>query len=99
MKTISVTKARANLYDLVEEVSKKMKRYGLTNRGETKVVLMSTKELDSLEETLDILSSNPNIVKELEEIEKDYKKGKYIGLEQLEVKTKRRRRDSLPTHV
>lgn len=94
-----MTKARANFYDLIEEVSKKKKRIGLTNKGETKAVLINADELSSIEETLDILSSNPNIVSELEQIEEDYKKGNYISLEELEKKIIKQRRSSARAHV
>lgn len=88
MTTISATKARANLYDLLEEVSKKKgKRVGITNKGETKAVLINADELESLEETLDILS-NPNALKEIREAEIDYEKGNYISLEELEKEMK-----------
>jgi len=78
MTTISITKARATLYDLIEEVSKKKKRIGLTNKGETKAVLISQAELESLEETLDLLSSNPNILQELKEAEEQVARGEYV---------------------
>ena len=82
MTTISITKARATLYDLIEEVSKKKKRIGLTNKGETKAVLISQAELESLEETLDLLSSNPNILQELKEAEEQVARGEYVTLEE-----------------
>jgi prevent-host-death family protein len=46
MTTISATNARANFYDLINQVSKSSKRVGITNKGETKVVLMSVAELE-----------------------------------------------------
>ncbi len=90
MKTISVTKARSDFYDLVEQVSRKRKRIGITNKGETKAVLISLDELDSIEETLDILS-DPNALKEIREAEKEYKKGNYYTLEEVmkEIELKR----------
>src|SRR3989344_3130021 len=91
MTTISITKARATLYDLIEEVSKKKKRIGLTNKGETKAVLISQAELESLEETLDLLSSNPNILQELKEAEEQVARGEYVTLEELEEELKIKR--------
>lgn len=101
MTTISATKARADLYDLIEDVSKKRKRIGITNKGETKAILISARELESLEETLDILSSNPNIVRELEQIEEDYKRGNVYDWEDVkkELQEKRKRRGRLSTNV
>lgn len=81
MTTISITKARTNLYDLVEDVSKG-KRVGITNRGETRVVLISQAELESLEETLDILS-DPKALRELKEAEEQVARGELIEWEDL----------------
>ncbi|OGZ69820.1 MAG: hypothetical protein A3F47_01645 [Candidatus Staskawiczbacteria bacterium RIFCSPHIGHO2_12_FULL_38_11] len=47
MTTVSATKARANFYDLIDQVSTSGKRVGITNKGETKVVLVSFKEYES----------------------------------------------------
>ncbi|OGY11050.1 MAG: hypothetical protein A3F61_00335 [Candidatus Blackburnbacteria bacterium RIFCSPHIGHO2_12_FULL_41_13b] len=99
MTTISITKARATLYDLIEEVSKKKKRIGLTNKGETKAVLISQAELESLEETLDLLSSNPNILQELKEAEEQVARGEYVTLEELEEELKIKRHKETSTHV
>lgn len=82
MTTISATKARANLYDLIDEVSASGKRVGITKKGETKVVLMSVEELESWEETNEILSDK-KLMKDLKEAEEDIKQGRFITFEQL----------------
>ena len=82
MTTISATQARANLYDLIDEVSLSGKRIGITKKGETKVVLMSVEELESWEETNEILSDK-KLMKDLREAEEDIKKGYFITFEQL----------------
>ena len=82
MTTISATQARANLYDLIDEVSLSGKRIGITKKGETKVVLMSIEELESWEETNEILSDK-KLMKDLREAEEDIKKGHFITFEQL----------------
>lgn len=60
MNTISITtsEARKNLYDLIKEVSKGLKTYEIRLRGNSEpVMLVSKAELESWQETLDILSS------------------------------------------
>lgn len=96
MTTISATKARANLYDLLEQVSKKNgKRIGITNKGETKAVLINSADL----ETLEILASNPNILAELKESEEQIARGEYVTLEELEEELKIKRHKKTSTHV
>lgn len=99
MTTISATKARADFYDLLEEVSRKKKRIGITNKGETKAVLINADELDSLEETLDILSSNPNILKELKESEEQIARGEYVEWEDLKKELGLKRQKSQRRNV
>ncbi len=53
--TISATNARVKLYDLLEEVDKLSKRVIITSHGKTKAVLVNADELESMEETLEIL--------------------------------------------
>ena len=53
--TISATNARVKLYDLLEEVEKLSKRVVITSHGKTKAVLVNADELESLEETLEVL--------------------------------------------
>lgn len=82
MTTISATNARANFYNLIDQVSKSGKRVGITKKGETKVVLMSVSELESWEETNEILSDK-KLMKDLKKAEEDISKGDYITFEQL----------------
>ena len=48
MTTISATTARANLYDLIDEVFKTGKSVGITKFGTLKAVLVSAKEYDRM---------------------------------------------------
>lgn len=48
MNTISATKARTNLYDLIDEVSKTGKRIGITKFGVLKAVLISNEEYECM---------------------------------------------------
>lgn len=80
MITISATNARAKLYDLIDEVVLSGKRIGITKRGESKVVLMSQEDLDSLEATLDVMS-DPDLVQAIIQGKEDIKAGRWVAWE------------------
>lgn len=84
---ISISDVRSNLPDLVDKVNKKLDRVTITVNGQPKATLISSAELDSLEETLEILS-NPKLMKELKKAEKEIDEGKYVTLEQLQNELK-----------
>ncbi len=75
MITISATQARANLYDLIDEVALSGKRVGITKRGETKTVLMSAEEFDSWNETNEILEDK-KLMRIIMQSEKELAEGK-----------------------
>lgn len=93
MNTISASTARAHFYDLIDEVASSGKRVGITKRGEMKVVLMSLQELESWDETNEILSDK-KLMKDLKEAEKDIAEGRVYDWEDvkkefgLDVQTK-----------
>lgn len=78
MNTITTTasEARKNLYNLIKEASKGLKNYEITLRGiDNPVVLISKAELESWQETFDILN-NPS---EIEAVRKGRKEKKLIS--------------------
>ncbi len=80
--TVSATDARKKLYDLLEKVEKLSKRVVITSHGKTKAVLVNVDELESLEETLEVLRDKramESIAKSMKEI----KAGKIIPLEKV----------------
>lgn len=77
---IAISDARAKLPDLVDRVNKKLDRVTITVNGQPKAVLLSAAELESLEETLEILS-NPKLMKDLRKAEKEIEEGKGIPWE------------------
>jgi len=80
-RTISITEGRKKLFKIAQDVQKPDTYYEFTVEGEPRVVIMSRDEFESIMETMEILS-DPKIVKDLEEAEKDYKKGNYISWEE-----------------
>lgn len=79
---ISISDAREKLPSLVSRVNKYMDRVVITVKGQPKATLISAEELESLEETAEILSI-PNIKKDLEKSKKQFKKGQFIYLSDL----------------
>jgi len=56
MTTIAATKARSNFYSLIKNVSQGLKTFEITLRGQDPVVLINKQDLESLQETAEILS-------------------------------------------
>lgn len=83
MTTVSATTARANLYDLIDEVAASGKSIGITKKGETKAVLVNPEELRAWEVTVETLS-DPELMAAIKEGDKDMKAGRYIALEDVE---------------
>ncbi len=84
---IPISDVRAKLPDLVDKVNKKLDRVTITVNGQPKAVLLSAEELESIEETLEILS-NHKLMKDLKKAEKEIEDGQYITLEELEKELK-----------
>lgn len=95
--TLTVSDARANLYDMMEEVRKYLKRFVITHHGKPQAVLLPVEDLESWEETLDILS-NKKLMRDIRQAEKDFKAGRYYTLDEVEqrlqLKEKPRKRRS-----
>lgn len=85
MDLIAISDLRTNLPTLIDEVSSKLKRLIITVSGKPKAVVISLEELESLEETAEILSL-PGALKSIEEAKKQLKQGKGVSLDQLEKK-------------
>jgi len=82
IKTLPISKARANFANLVNNTSKKMDEYIITVNGSPAAVLISPEEYDSLKETDEILA-DPELMEAIREGEEDFKKGNVVTLEQL----------------
>lgn len=54
-ETIPFTEAKAHLSDLVDRTSREHERFVVTRNGRPAAVLLSPEDLESLEETVDIL--------------------------------------------
>lgn len=54
-ETVPFTEAKAHLSELVDRTSREHERFVLTRNGRPAAVLMAPEDLESLEETVDIL--------------------------------------------
>ena len=78
--TLPITKAREDLTTLVNNANKRLDEYVITVNGSPAAVLMSVEEYESLKETLDIMS-DPKLMKDIREGEKELNEGKAIPWE------------------
>lgn len=85
--TLTVSDARTNLYDMMEEVRKYLRRFVITHHGKPQAVLMPVEDLESWEETLDIMS-NKKLMADIRQAEIDFKAGRYYTLDETEQKLK-----------
>lgn len=74
-QNLTVSEARANLYDLMDEVGSKLRRFVISHKGKPTAVVMPVEDLESWEESLEI-ASNKKLMKSIRKAQMDYKKGK-----------------------
>ncbi len=79
---VAISDARANLPELVNKVNKNLQRIVITVNGQPKAVLLSEEELESLEETAEILAI-PGALKSIKKGEGQIKKGQVVTLSDL----------------
>lgn len=72
---MSISDARANLPDLISKVSDTLGRVTITVNGQPKAILVSAEELESLEETAEVLAI-PGAKKSIKQGLQEAKKGK-----------------------
>lgn len=80
---IAISAARAKLPDLVTKINKNLDRAIITINGQPKAVIISIDELESLEETAEVLNTFPGIKKDIEKSRKQIKKGQFTPLSDL----------------
>jgi antitoxin YefM len=77
-----MAQARDHLSEIVDSVQKTHDRVTLTRHGQPAAVLIAAADLDSLLETLDILSK-PGALQEIREAEADLAAGRTTTMEEL----------------
>lgn len=79
---ISISNVRATLPDLVDKVNENLERVIITVNGKPMVAMVSVEELESLEETAEILAI-PHVKNDIEKSRKQIKKGEFTKLSDL----------------
>lgn len=86
--------ARDHLSQAVDSVERTHERVTITRHGEPAAVLVSPDDLESLEETLDILST-PGALEEIRAAEAEVARGEYLTAEDItRILAERARRES-----
>ena len=80
--TLSITQARNELPQLVNNAKKKLSEYIITVNGSPAAVLISAAEYESWKETNEILA-DPGLMKAIKKGEEDIKKGNFVTFEKL----------------
>ncbi|MGH8933202.1 MAG: type II toxin-antitoxin system Phd/YefM family antitoxin [Egibacteraceae bacterium] len=90
MVTYPLGAARDKLSEILAEVERTHERVVITRHGRAIAVILSPDDLESLEETLDILSS-PGALEEIQEARAAIARGEVYSLEQVETEVAQRR--------
>lgn len=87
---MTASEARANLYELIEEVSQNSRRFVITHKGKNRVVMLPEEDIEAWEETLEIMSDK-KLMKDIAEGEKDIKAGRVYTLDEVFIQPKGKR--------
>lgn len=89
METLPLSHVKAHLSEIADRVEGQHDRVVVTRKGRPAAVLVSPEDLDSLEETLAVLS-DPDLMQRVREGEAAIKAGDTLTLEELKASLKRR---------
>jgi prevent-host-death family protein len=90
MSIVSVGDARDHFSELITEVERTHQRVTVTRHGKPVAVVLSPDDLESLEETLDILAQ-PGALSEIHEAEDDMAAGRTFSVDEVRAALDRRR--------
>jgi len=83
--TLPLAEIKARLSEIVDGVEQRHDRVLLTRNGRPAAVILSPADLESLEETIDLLS-NPRAMREIRKAESEIDRGRSISAEELRAK-------------
>lgn len=83
--TLPLAEIKKRLSEIVDGVETRHDRVVLTRNGRPAAVIMSPDDLETLEETVEILS-NPAAVRAIRKAESEIDKGKVVGASELRAK-------------
>jgi len=84
--TIPISEARKKIFQIAEEVQIPSTYYTLTEKGRSKVVIMSSQEFESWQETLEVTKDFPDLKKDIKDSRCAFKSGvskKWTTLDEL----------------
>ena len=84
-ETRSLADAKAHFSEIIDLVEKQHERVVITRHGKPAAIIMSPDDLESLEETLDILST-PGALEEIRAAEAEIDRGEYFTAAELRAK-------------
>ncbi len=84
-QNLTVSQARANLYDLIEEVGSKLRRFVISHKGRPTAVVMPVEDLESWDETLEIMA-NKKLMRSIKKAQREYGRGEAISFEEVKKK-------------
>jgi antitoxin YefM len=90
MTTTSLADAKNRLSEIIQSVQETHERFVITKNGRPAVVLISVEDLESLEETLDILS-DPQLMPEIREADTEAARGQFATEAELRADLAERR--------
>ncbi|MDQ2789833.1 MAG: type II toxin-antitoxin system prevent-host-death family antitoxin [Pseudonocardiales bacterium] len=82
MSAVPVGDARDHFSELIAEVERTHERVTVTRHGRAVAILLSPEDLESLEETLDILSQ-PGALDEIRKSAQDVAAGRTVSIEEV----------------
>ena len=84
-ETRSLADAKAHFSEIIDLVETQHERVVITRHGKPAAIIMSPDDLESLEETLDILST-PGALEEIRAAEAEIDRGEYFTAAELRAK-------------
>ena len=95
MRTLPLSEVKAHLSKLVDQVEDRDERIVITRKGRPAAVLVSQDDLDSWQETLEIMSDR-DFLADIRRGLRQIKRGQTVGYEELFGTKARRKKPSLP---
>ncbi|MGH9169013.1 MAG: type II toxin-antitoxin system Phd/YefM family antitoxin, partial [Acidimicrobiia bacterium] len=83
--TLPLAEIKKRLSEIVDRVEEHHERVILTRNGRPAAVILSPDDLESLEETLDLLSE-PGALEEIRRSQEEIDRGEYVTAEELRAK-------------
>jgi prevent-host-death family protein len=84
-ETLPLATVKTRLSEIVDRVAREQDRVVISRNGRPVAVLMSSDELDELEETLAIMS-DPDLMAEIKDADESAMRGELVSIEEIKEK-------------